>query len=97
MASDRVEKILAEGNPRLSLARLGIDMLPEELSITSRVTHITALDLKHNRLQLLPSELFLCLTQLEDLDVSEVRRNTHQSTWAAHVLGVPRNYVKSYV
>lgn len=73
MAFDLVEEILANENSKLSLARLGIDMLPERLRATSRVTHITVLDLKHNRLQLLPSELFLCLTQLEDLDVSEVR------------------------
>lgn len=67
---------LAAGNPNLSLARLGIDVLPDALSASSRVTHITVLDLKQNSFQLLPSELFLCLTQLEDVDVSQVSECT---------------------
>lgn len=65
----------ATKDPKLSLARLGIDVLPNALSAScSRVTHVTVLDLKHNSLQLLPSRLFLCLTQLEEVDVSQVRR-----------------------
>lgn len=73
VASDRVTDNFAAENPKLSLARLGIDVLPDALSASSRVTHITVLNLKHNSLQLLPSELFMCLTQLEEVDVSEVR------------------------
>ena len=68
----------ASENPKLSLARLGINMLPDALSTSSRVIHITVLDLKHNSLQLLPSELFLCLTQLEEIDVSQVGSCTNQ-------------------
>lgn len=74
VASGRIIDNLAAENPKLSLARLGIDALPEALSDTSsRTAHITMLDLKHNKLQLLPSELFMCLTQLEEVDISEVR------------------------
>lgn len=73
VASGRMIDNLVAKNPKLSLARLGIDALPEAFSDTSsRMTHITALDLKHNKLKLLPSELFLCLTQLEEVDISEV-------------------------
>lgn len=73
MASHRVDDNFAAENPKLSLARLRIDVLPDALIASSRVTHITVLDLKHNSLQLLPSELFLCLAQLEEADVSQVR------------------------
>lgn len=60
---------------RFSLARLGMTSLPEAILMPkarSLVAHITVLDLKRNALQLLPSELFLCLTQLQEMDASEV-------------------------
>ena len=60
---------------RFCLARLGITSLPEAILMPKAkglVTHITVLDLKQNALQLLPSELFLCLTQLQELDASQV-------------------------
>lgn len=52
-------------------------ILPEAIltpNTRSLVAHITVLDLKQNALQLLPSELFLCLTQLQEMDASEVCR-----------------------
>eukprot|EP00903_Cladosiphon_okamuranus_P005338 g5336.t1 len=73
VVSDRVAHNFAAENPKLSLAKLGIDVLPGALTASSRVTHINVLDLKHNALQLLPCELFLCLTQLEEIDVSQNR------------------------
>ena len=75
VASNRVVDNFAAKDPKLSLARLGIDVLPDALSASSRVTHITVLNLKHNSLQLVPSELFLCLTQLQEVDVSQVRQS----------------------
>lgn len=66
---------LETGAPKLSLARLDMDILPEsilEQRDCTQVAHIRVLDLKHNALQLLPSELFLCLTQLQEVDVSKV-------------------------
>lgn len=84
-----MEEFLANKNPKLSLARLEIDMLPERLMATnSSVTHITVLDLKHNRLQLLPCELFLCLTQLEELDVSQVSKVKHQPVCLLSLLNI---------
>lgn len=60
--------------------------LPEAILMPkarSLVAHITVLDLKRNALQLLPSELFLCLTQLQEMDAREVgssvsRPKTHK-------------------
>lgn len=77
VASDRVRDNFATKNPKLCLAGLGIDTLPDALCTTSRVTHVTMLNLKNNNLQLLPSELFLCLTQLEEVDVSKVSERTN--------------------
>lgn len=60
---------------RFCLARLGMTTLPEAILMpkaSSLVAHITVLDLKQNALQLLPSELFLCLSQLQEIDASEV-------------------------
>ncbi|CAM9338449.1 unnamed protein product [Ectocarpus sp. 8 AP-2014] len=73
VASNRVADALAAESSRLSLARIGIDALPGDLTASNRVTHITVLDLKHNALQILPSELFLCVTQLEEVDASKNR------------------------
>jgi len=67
-----IENLAAE-NPKLSLARLGIAAMPEALIASSRMPHIKVLDLKHNKLQLIPSELFLCLTHLQEFDISKVR------------------------
>lgn len=75
VATDRVTYNFESQASKLSLARLGIDALPESLLTTNRSSelgHIVVLDLKHNALQLLPSELFLCLTQLQEVDASEV-------------------------
>lgn len=74
VASDRVRN-LSQGAAILSLARLGIDTLPEDLlesRSNTEVVHLIVLDLKQNILQLLPSELFMCLSSLQELDVSEV-------------------------
>lgn len=76
VASNRVADALAAESSRLSLARIGIDALPGDLTASNRVTHITVLDLKHNALQIFPSELFLCVSQLEEVDASKVRE-TH--------------------
>lgn len=84
VASNRVADTLAAESSRLSLARIGIDALPGELTASNRVTHITVLDLKHNALQILPSEVFLCLTQLEEVDVSKVRV-THIPSLAGNI------------
>lgn len=76
VASDRVAENLTNEAPTLTLARLEIDVLPEALlapGARCRVAHIMVLNLKHNHLQLLPSELFLCMPQLHEMDVSEVR------------------------
>ena len=65
---------------RFSLAKLGITFLPEAIltpKARNLVAHITILDLKQNALQLLPSELFLCLTQLQEMDASEVCRASY--------------------
>ncbi|CAM9765969.1 unnamed protein product, partial [Scytosiphon promiscuus] len=72
VTADRIAQNFAGKNPRLSLARLGIDAFPAPLTSSARpVSHITILNVKHNALGLVPSELFLCLIQLEELDLSE--------------------------
>lgn len=53
------------------LAGLGLELLPGFL-LTTKYEHLAVLDLKRNLLALLPSELFLNLTRLQEVDVSEV-------------------------
>ena len=79
MAANEIQEIMANNvrtrASRFSLVRLGMAILPEAIltpNARSLVAHITVLDLKQNALQLLPSELFLCLTQLQELDASQV-------------------------
>ncbi|CAM9274922.1 unnamed protein product, partial [Hapterophycus canaliculatus] len=71
VTSNRVAQNFAGKNSRLSLAKLDIDAFPAPLTSSRRVSHITILDAKRNALTLVPSELFVCLTELEELDLSE--------------------------
>lgn len=66
---------LASKDPTLSLKGLGVDVVPDSLLAPKDTGHLEGLDLKRNSLQLLPSELFLSLNQLQELDISEVWRN----------------------
>lgn len=73
MASTRIkEHLLSPGGAYLNLSRLLLGVLPEAL-VAKRIEHLLVLNLRRNNLEILPCELFLRQTQLEELNVSEVR------------------------
>lgn len=60
---------------KLILSGLDLDVLPHAL-LAVKHDRLVVLHLQRNKLALLPSELFLRLTELQEIDVSEVQMLT---------------------
>lgn len=57
---------------KLILSGLDLDVLPHAL-LAAKHDRLVVLHLQRNKLALLPSELFLNLSELQEIDVSEVQ------------------------
>lgn len=87
MVSTRIkEHLLSPGGAYLNLSRLLLGVLPEAL-VSKRIEHLLVLNLRRNNLEILPCELFLRQTQLEELNVSEVRTPRYRHNTATQFSG----------
>ncbi|CAM9493901.1 unnamed protein product, partial [Discosporangium mesarthrocarpum] len=79
------DEIPASGYRELSFAGMDLAVLPEILSSGTRMEHLISLNLKENKLWMLPSEVFLRVPNLECL-----RANSNKLGYLPETMGVLR-------